>query len=371
MSAATVPFVDLALQHREIANEVRAALDALVARSAFILGDAVTSFERAFAAAVGVRHCVGVGSGTDALELALRSLGIGPGSEVILPANTFMATPMAVLRAGATPVIVDCDAETHLIDPQGVSARVSKRTAAVIPVHLYGQMAPMEEIAAISTRADVAIIEDAAQAHGARRNGVAAGAAGRIAGTSFYPAKNLGAWGDGGAVLTDDDALAAAVRRLRNYGSEEKYEHPVPGFNSRLDALQAVVLAAKLRHLARWNAERRAAGRRYDELLDGARDVRLPRTLPGNEHVDHLYVVRVPQRDDVRQRLRADGVEAGVHYPKPVHLHGALAMLGHGPGDFPNAERAAAEVLSLPMFPGITAEQQRHVADSLRKAVAA
>ena len=366
MSAERIPLVDLAAQNREVADEVRRGLEGLVERSAFILGEAVAAFEDAFARFVGVRHCVGVGSGTDALELALRALGVGPGAEVILPANTFIATAMAVLRAGATPVLVDCDAETLLIDVAAARARVSARTAAVIAVHLYGQMAPLEELEPIGP----ALVEDAAQAHGARRNGRAAGTAARIAATSFYPAKNLGGWGDGGAVLTGDGTLAGRVRALRNYGSERKYEHPAPGFNSRLDAVQAVVLRAKLERLEAWNAMRRAAAAFYDELLADVPEVGRPRTAPGNEHAYHLYVVRVRRRDLVLRRLLGAGIEAGVHYPQPIHLQGALRALGHGRGDFPCAERAAAEVLSLPIFPHIRAEQQRRVVDELRRAIA-
>ena len=350
MSAERIPLVDLATQHREVADEVRRGIARVVERSAFILGEEVADFEDAFARFVGVRHCVGVGSGTDALELALRALGVGPGDEVILPANTFIATALAVLRAGATPVLVDCDPETLLIDVAAARPRVSARTAAVIPVHLYGQMAPVEELAPIGP----------ASRRG-RRPGAwrapqrcAAGAAGRIAATSFYPGKNLGAYGDAGAVLTARRDVAARVRALRNYGSERKYEHPALGFNSRLDTLQAVVLRAKLARLAAWNATRRAAAARYDELLAGVPGVVRPRTAPGNEHVWHLYVVRVPRRDLVLRRLLAAGIGAGVHYPLPIHLQGALRALGHGRGDFPCAERAAAEVLSLPIFPQIT-----------------
>lgn len=369
MSAERIPLVDPAAQNREVAEEVCRGLKSVVERSAFILGEAVAAFEEAFARAVGVRHCVGVGSGTDALELALRSLGVGPGAEVILPANTFIATAMAVLRAGATPALVDCDPQTLLIDPRAVAARRNGRTAAVIAVHLYGQMAPVEDLE--RSAPGVPLVEDAAQAHGARHDGRVAGAVGRIAATSFYPAKNLGAWGDGGAVLTDDATLAERVRELRNYGSSQKNEHPTPGFNSRLDAVQAVVLLAKLAHLEEWNGLRRRAAGIYEDLLADVPEVVRPQTAPGNLHVHHLYVVRVPRRDDVLRRLRDAGIEAGVHYPRPIHLQGALRSLGHGPGDFPCAERAAAEVLSLPLFPGIAAEQQRRVVRELRQAVAA
>lgn len=363
-----VPLVDLAWQHEQVADEVARGFAETIASSAFVLGPAVAAFERAFAAFCGVRDCVGVGNGTDALELALRALGVGPGDEAVLPANTFVATAEAVARAGATPVLVDVDPDHLLVDPARAADRVGPRTAAVVAVHLFGQAAPVERLVeAAGTRA--ALVEDAAQAQGATRHGRPAGGLGRIAATSFYPGKNLGAYGDAGAVLTDDAALAAAVRGLRNHGGEHRYEHPVLGCNSRLDTLQAVVLHAKLARLGAWNADRRRAARRYDALLAGLPGVALPATLPGNEHVWHLYVVRVPDRDGVLRRLRADGIGAGVHYPVPLHLQGGLAHLGHRPGDFPVAEAAAATILSLPLHPGITPAQQEQVAESLRRAL--
>ena len=362
MSAGTaIPLVDLAAQHREIAAEVADGLARVIERTAFILGEEVSAFERAYAAFAGLRHCIGVGNGTDALELGLRAIGVGPGDEVILPANTFIATAAAVVRAGATPALVDCDPVHLLIDPERTAARVTSRTKAIIPVHLYGQAAPVEAIGD-----GVAIVEDAAQAQGATRHGRSVGGLGIVAGTSFYPGKNLGAYGDAGAVLTDADDVAQKVRALRNYGSEVKYAHPEIGFNSRLDPLQAVVLAAKLRRLAAWNDARRAAARRYDALLAGVAGVSRPSTLAGNEHVWHLYVVRVARRDDVLRRLNAAGIGAGIHYPVPVHLQGAFAGLGHRRGDFPVAEAAADEILSLPLYPHITAAQQERVVEALR-----
>jgi dTDP-4-amino-4,6-dideoxygalactose transaminase len=364
-----IPLVDLKAQHRVIAAEVEAGLARVMERAAFILGDEVAVFEAAFARFCGVAHCVGVANGTDAIELALRAAGLGPGDEVILPTNSFIATALAVLRAGATPVLVDCDPVHHLIDPHGVRRRIGRRSRAIVPVHLYGQVAPMEELQALADEAGIVVLEDAAQAHGARRRGRVAGGFGLAAATSFYPGKNLGAYGDGGAVLTDSGTLAARLRALRNYGSEAKYHHPEIGFNSRLDTLQAVVLSAKLAHLAAWNGARRAAARRYDELLVPLQDVTPPATLPGNEHVWHLYVVRVPHRDAVLARLNEAGIGAGVHYPVPIHLQGAFAHLGHERGDFPAAEAAAAEVLSLPLFPEITPAQQERVVAALAAAI--
>jgi dTDP-4-amino-4,6-dideoxygalactose transaminase len=365
-----IPGVDLRLQHLEVADEIARGFDEVLADTSFILGRTVAAFEGAYAAFLGARHCIGVANGTDALELSLRAAGLQPGDEVLVPANTFIATALAVARAGGRPVLVDCDPTFQLIDVDQAAARVTPRTRFIIPVHLYGQMAPMERIDALAAAHGLTVVEDAAQAQGARRNGRAAGTCGLAAGTSFYPGKNLGAYGDAGAVTTDSDALASRIRALRNYGSEVKYHHPETGFNSRLDALQAVVLNAKLKRLAAWNAARQAAARRYDALLAGMAWVSIPRTLEGNEHVHHLYVVRVPNRDGVLKRLNAEGIGAQIHYPVPIHLQGAFAHLGEGEGSFPVAERAAHEILSLPMFPGITAEQQARVADSLRRAVA-
>jgi dTDP-4-amino-4,6-dideoxygalactose transaminase len=364
-----IPLVDLRAQHAEIADEVREGFERVLAATSFILGREVAEFEAAFAGFSGVRHCIGVANGTDALELGLRALGIGGGHEVIVPANTFIATALAVERAGARPVLVDVDPSYQLMDPDRAAARIGPRTRALMPVHLFGQIAPMEALLEIGRASGLAVVEDAAQAQGARWGGTTAGAFGAIAGTSFYPGKNLGAYGDAGAVLTGSDELAGRVRALRNYGSEVKYHHPETGFNSRLDTLQAVVLTAKLRRLEAWNQDRRRAAARYEALLQPLRDVRRPETRAGNEHIFHLYVVRVPRRDAVLAALQAAGVGAGVHYPVPIHLQGAFAHLGHRRGDFPETERAAEEVLSLPLYPQISAEDQERVVDALRKAM--
>jgi dTDP-4-amino-4,6-dideoxygalactose transaminase len=364
-----IPLVDLAAQHREIADEVQAGWRSVVERSAFILGDEVGAFEEAFASYNGIAHCVGVGSGTDALELGLRAVGVGPGDEVVVPANTFVATAFAVQRAGASPVLVDVDAESYLLDLHQVKDRLGPRVRAVIPVHLYGQLAPVDELQELLTGTDVVVIEDAAQCHGARRHGRHAGSLGAVAATSFYPGKNLGAYGDGGAVLTRSGELAARLRALRNWGGEVKYEHPEPGFNSRLDTLQAVVLHAKLRRLDRWNTARSAAAERYTELLGSVRGVTVPTVRPGNEHVWHLYVIRVPNRDHVLDALHREGIGAGIHYPVPVHLQGAFAHLGHAAGDFPVTEEAARSILSLPIHPMITADEQERVVGALRRAL--
>ena len=370
MSGSGIPLVDLKAQHAEIAGEVEAGFARVIADTAFILGPQVRAFEEEFARFCGLPHCVGVANGTDAIELSVRALGLKAGDEVIVPANTFIASALGVVRAGVRPVIVDCD-EYQLLDPHRIEAAIGPRTRAVLPVHLFGQMADMEAIGEIAEARGLTVIEDGAQSQGARRNGRPAGSFGVAAAVSFYPGKNIGAYGDAGAVVTSSEEIAGRLRKLRNWGSEIKYHHPEIGFNSRLDTLQAVVLSAKLKRLDAWNEARRRAAARYDELLAGVPGVELPKTLPGNEHVWHLYVVRVARRDEVLAKLNAEGIGAGIHYPVPLHLHGALSDLGYRAGDFPEAEKAAAEILSLPMYPHITPEQQERVAEGLRKAVSA
>lgn len=364
-----IPLVDLVAQQREVADEIAPRLAEVFETAAFIGGDAVTEFERAYAEFVGVEHVVGVGSGTDALELALRGAGVRSGDEVILPANTFIATAEAVSRIGARPVLVDVDPEHLLLDPILAEKAITARTTAIVPVHLFGQIAPVDELSELSDAFDLALIEDAAQAHGARRSGSGAGAFGIAAGTSFYPGKNLGAAGDAGAVLTNDPTIAARVRAIAAHGSDRKYVHDLVGFNSRLDAVQAVVLSVKLCRLARWNDARRAAAARYDYLLGSIPGVRLPIPDPANEDVWHLYVVQVSDRDRVLAELHAAGIGAGVHYPTPIHLTGAYTSLGYRVGDFPVAERAARRMVSLPLYPHIAAAQQRYVAGALRAAM--
>jgi dTDP-4-amino-4,6-dideoxygalactose transaminase len=363
-----IPFVDLRLQDEEIAAEVREGWDRVIEASAFVLSDVVREFEQAFAGYCGAADCVAVANGTDALELVLRAVGVGPGDEVVVPAMTFVATAHAVLRAGAVPVLVDVDPDHLLIDVEQVADGSWSRARAVVPVHLYGQLAPMADLRKAAGERGLAVVEDAAQAHGATGDGEHPGAGG-VAATSFYPSKNLGAYGDAGAVVTDDPAVADRVRSLRNHGGTAKYEHPEIGFNSRFDGLQAVVLLAKLRRLDAWNEERRQAAGRYDELLADVEAVTAPTVRPGNEHVWHLYTVRVDRRDDVLRRLKEAGIEAGVHYPRPLHLQGSMRFLGHGPGAFPNSEAAARELLSLPLFPGITADQQERVVTALGAAL--
>jgi dTDP-4-amino-4,6-dideoxygalactose transaminase len=370
--APAVPFVDLAAQQQEIAADVVPDVLEVLATGAFIGGPQVAAFEEEYARFAGTRECVGVANGTDALELALRAVGVSPGGEVILPANTFVATAEAVVRAGARPVLVDVDPESLLIDADSVDRAVGPRTQAIVPVHLFGQVAPVEELLPIAVACGAAVVEDAAQSQGARRFGRPAGSLGDIAATSFYPGKNLGAAGDAGAVTTHDGLLADRVRLLAGHGSRVKYVHEAVGCNSRLDAVQAVVLRAKLRRLEGWNARRRSAAQLYSSLLEGVAGVRAPRSLPGNEDVWHLYVVRVLEgrRARVQAALAEAGISTGIHYPTPVHLTEAFSYLGYGPGDFPVAEAAAEQILSLPMFPHITREQVRRVAGAVRGAVA-
>ena len=363
MPQVDISLVDLAAQHREVADEIRLGFERVMARCDFIGGMDVLEFETALARWWGREHAIGVANGTDALELMLRGAGIGSGDEVIVPANSFVATASAVVRAGAKPVFVDVDPTYLLIDPEEVAQHLSSRTRGVIAVHLFGQMAPMEALEQIVADRPILLFEDAAQAHGARRHGSPPGTVGLAAATSFYPGKNLGAYGDGGAVLTDRAELARRVRLLGNHGEAGKYDHVELGFNSRLDTLQAVVLTAKLAHLDEWNEARRAAAAYYDELLGDRPSFWLPSTAEGNEHVWHLYPIRVSGRDELFAGLRAAGVGVGIHYPVPIPLLGGFAALGHGRGDFPHAEEAADRLLSLPLHPHLTRSDQERVAE--------
>lgn len=367
-----IPLVDLKANYLSIEKEVQDAFKRVFDNTSFILGPEVTEFEKEYAAFVGAKHCVGVANGTDALELAVLAVGLAKGDAVLVPANTFIASALGVARAGCEPVLVDCD-DDSLIDLASCERALSKRVKAIMPVHLFGQCAPMEKVDALAKAHGLLVIEDAAQAQGAKRNGTTAGAFGLAAGTSFYPGKNLGAFGDAGAVTTSDDAVAKKIRALRNYGSEVKYFHPETGFNSRLDSLQAAVLRVKLRHLAKWNEQRRAAAARYHAMLKGVPDVVLPAAVAGNEHIWHLYAVRVPaaRRDAVMKAMQAAGIGVGLHYPVPIHLQGAFKQLGHKAGDFPKAERIAAEMISLPLYPELSSAQQEQVVDALVKALKA
>ena len=364
-----IPFVDLSAQHAEVAVEVQSGFAEVLAETSFVGGKQVTLFEEEYARFVGVEHCVGVANGTDALEIALRAYGVGAGDEVVIPANTFVATAEAVVRAGALPVLVDVDEATLLMDVEQVHRALSPRTRAVMPVHLYGQVVPMGDLLDLADRKGLLVIEDAAQAQGARQGGTCAGAFGAAGGTSFYPGKNLGAYGDAGAVTTRSAQVARRARMMASHGGEVRNQHEVLGFNSRLDTLQAVVLRAKLSRLEKWNDARRCAADHYRELLAGLPGLRLPAVASDNEPVWHLYVVRVARRDHVVVELERAGVGAAIHYPVPVHLHRAFEELGAGPGSFPVAEQAAGQILSLPMHPHLTSLQRQRVAEVLAAVV--
>ena len=364
--STTVPFVDLQAQYRAIKPEIDEAVLSVLERAQFVLGRDVAEFEELFGSYCGSSHAIGSSSGTSALHLALVAAGIGPGDEVITTPHTFIASVAAIDYCGATPVFVDIDPESFTIDPAGIEAAITERTSAILPVHLYGQMADMDAITAIADRFGLLVIEDAAQAHGAEYRGRRAGSFGHAGCFSFYPGKNLGAYGEGGAVTTGDDAFAARVRTLRDWGAEQKYHHDLKGFNYRLEGIQGAVLRVKMRHIERWTEARRAAAARYDEGLADC-CVRTPVQSPNRRHVYHVYAVRTVDRAGLQEHLTAHGVATGIHYPIPVHLQGAFAELGHGPGDFPEVEAAADQVLSLPMFPEITVEQQAHVIDAIRR----
>ena len=362
-----IPFLDLGAGHAEARAELDAAWQRVFASDRLILGPEVEAFEAEFAAYCGAAHCVGVGNGLDALTLILRGLGIGAGDEVIVPANTYIATWLAVTHAGATPVPVEPDAETFNLDPARVESAVTPRTRAIMPVHLYGQPADIDPIAAIGERHRLAVVEDAAQAHGARYRGKRVGTLGTAAGFSFYPTKNLGAFGDAGAVVTDDAALAARVRRWRNYGSQQKYVNEIAGVNSRLDELQAALLRVKLTRLDAWNRQRQVAAERYRALLAGI-DLGLPPVPPWADPVWHLFVVRSPARERLRTALARMQIETMVHYPIPPHRQPAYAALALAEGSLPISERLHREVLSLPLWPQISEAQQVRVAEAIREA---
>ncbi|MBD2090438.1 DegT/DnrJ/EryC1/StrS family aminotransferase [Microcoleus sp. FACHB-1515] len=371
-----IPFVDLQLQHQPLQHQLQQAIQAVIDRQDFVLGEALTEFEQTFARACGSEFAIGVASGTDAIALGLRACGIGAGDEVLLPANTFIATLVGVLQSGATPVLVDCDAETALIDLMAAEKAITDRTRAIVPVHLYGQMVSPKRLLNLARTYDLLVFEDAAQAHLADREGYRAGSVGMAAAFSFYPSKNLGAMGDGGMVVTREEIVAETLRSLRNYGSPRKYFHTDCGTNSRLDAIQAAVLATKLPHLSNWNRDRYLAAQQYDELLQPLAEYGIApiRNGSGSGHVYHLYVIRVTDacpidRATLQEDLAAIGIQTGIHYPIPCHLQPAYHFLGYRHGDFPRAEQLAQTVLSLPMYPGITTDQIQQVVAAIESIV--
>lgn len=362
-----IPLVDLSAQYGSIKPEVDAAIQRVISVSGFIGGAEVAGFEREFASYCGVPFCAGVGNGTDALFLALKALGIGPGDEVVTVALTFIATAEAVTAAGAAPVFVDVREDTLLMNPDLLARALTPRTKAVIPVHLYGQVCEMDGILDFAKKHDLAVIEDAAQAHGAGWNGKRAGGFGNAACFSFYPGKNLGAMGDAGAVVGNDPGLIEKVRMLANHGRREKYTHNVPGYNSRMDAIQAAVLREKLKHLDRWNSARRRLAGLYIDGLAGA-DVRLQTVPEGGDPVWHLFVIRCRERDRLREKLKSAGFETGVHYPLPLHLQPAYLGKVPGGGSLPITEKAAGEVLSLPMYPELEEDAVARICGVIRDA---
>jgi dTDP-4-amino-4,6-dideoxygalactose transaminase len=356
-----IPYADLRTQYRSIQPEIDAAVLRVLDSTQFILGEEVAAFEREFAAYCGTAEAIGVNSGTSALHLALLAAGVGPGDEVITVPFTFVATTAAIVYAGATPVFVDVDAETFTMAPAAIEKAITPRTKAIMPVHLYGHAADMDPILDIAGRRGLIVIEDAAQAHGATYKGRPCGSMGAVAAFSFYPGKNLGAYGEGGAVVTSDPALAKTIRIMRSWGEERRYEHSVKGFNYRMDGIQGAILRVKLRHLEAWTEARRARAAEYTRAFAGT-GIATPIERPQCRHVYHVYALRLPNREAMRAALQAADIQTGIHYPIPVHLQPAHADLGYRAGDFPVSEQLAAQVLSLPMFPEMTSEQVQQVA---------
>jgi len=365
-----VPFVDLGAQYRTIATEVNQAISKVIEQTDFILGREVHLFEEEFAAFCDAPYAIGVDSGTSALELALRAFDIGTGDEVITAANSFIASALGISHAGATPVLVDVDPYTYTLDVKAIERAITRRTKAIIPVHLYGHPAHMDPIRQLADQHRLVVIEDACQAHGARYQGKRVGSLGHAAAFSFYPGKNLGAYGDGGMVVTDDRKVAKRLEMLRNYGQKEKYKHLFRGYNRRLDTMQAAILRVKLKYLEKWNAARRWNAKLYQKHLEGS-GVVVPGEAGGAEAVWHLYVVRSEQRDALKEHLAGKDIGVGIHYPVPIHLQPAYEDLGHKRGDFPVTEAYADRILSLPMYAELTSGQIEHVSSAIAEFLAA
>ncbi|MEL6813555.1 MAG: DegT/DnrJ/EryC1/StrS family aminotransferase [Cyanobacteria bacterium J06598_3] len=378
-SPQLIPFVDLSWQHRPLQADILAVVEQTLGKGDYVLGQAVGEFESEFAAACGTAHGIGVGCGTDAIALGLRACGICAGDEVILPANTFVATLIGIVRTGATPVFVDCDPETALMDLTAAECAITRKTRAIVPVHLYGQMVSPKGLLDLAKRYDLLIFEDSAQAHLANRDGHTAGSVGIAAAFSFYPSKNLGALGDGGMLVTQQDVVAQTARSLRNYGATRKYFHTDPGgTNSRLDTVQAGVLQLKLPHLSEWNRDRNRLAAYYDQALAplAAQGIVPMKNVSGEGHVYHLYVIRVTtdcpvDRTVLQLELSSQDIQTGIHYPTPCHLQPAFQSLGHRAGDFPHSEAHSQEILSLPMYPGLTTTQIDRVVAAIQTAVTA
>lgn len=364
-----VPFLDLKAQYDSMRQDIAGAIQQVFDKTAFAGGPFVAQFEQEFAGFCGAKRCIGVGSGTDALWLALLGLGIGPGDEVITVPDTFIATAEAITYCGAKPVFVDVDPVTFNMDPSKIEAAITPRTKALFPVHLFGQTADMDPILEIAGKRKLFVIEDACQAHGAEYKGRKAGSMGDAGAFSFYPGKNLGACGEAGAVVTDNEELDRKIRMLRDHGQERKYFHTCVGWNGRMDGIQGAILSVKLKRLDGWNEGRRANAKSYNAALSGAAGIVLPKEADGRKHVYHLYAVRVKNRDNVIEALAKKEISCGIHYPVPLHLQEAYKPLGYGKGSFPVSEEAASEFVSLPMFPELTGEQIAFVAAELRGVV--
>jgi dTDP-4-amino-4,6-dideoxygalactose transaminase len=369
---ASIPFLDLVIQNRSIWDELQAALQPVMSQSQFILGPAVDSFERSFAEYIGVQHCIGLNNGTSALQMALVACDVGPGDEVITTPHTWISTSWAISYCGATPVYVDIDPITYTISAEHVERAITPRTKAILPVHLYGQAADLGPLCELAEERRLILIEDAAQAHGARYSGKRVGSLGRVGCFSFYPGKNLGAFGEAGAVVTNDDSIAHRIRCLRDHAQEGRHHHVEIGFNTRMEGVQGAVLDVKLRHLDKWNCARALHARRYHDLLFDCPAIELPQSPRSEGHVWHLFVVLVRgiERDQLRKALSDRGVQTGIHYPTPVPFQPAYAHLGYRRGDFPVAEDVMDNCLSLPMFPEMTDDQLEYTAKTLRSLLA-
>lgn len=361
-----VPFVDLKAQYNSIALEVDLEMHKVLAQTNFILGEPVAEFEKEFAAFCDSKYCIGVASGTDALHLALRVLGVGPGDEVIAPANTFVATVLAISYVGAKPVLVDIDPKTFNLDLAELEGKITPKTKTIVPVHLYGRALDMGRLMVLAKKHGIQIVEDACQAHGAIWGGRKVGSFGIMGCFSFYPGKNLGAYGDAGAIVTSDDTLNKSLKMLRNYGSPKKYYHDSQGYNSRLDTIQAAVLNVKLKHLVEWNKKRFRNARLYCSKLHGVGDITLPEIPSEGEHVFHLFVIRTKQRDSLLKYLHDRQIQAGIHYPVPIYALGAYAHLGLSAGDYPVTEKLSKEIISLPMYPELSEGQIDEVAGCIK-----
>jgi len=369
MKFMNIPLLDLKAQYKSIKPEIQKAINGVIDNSQFILGENVKKFEQEFAKFIGLKYAIGVGSGTDALYLALRACGISKGDEVILPVNTFIATAEAITLNGAKPVFVDINPETYNIDPQKIEKAISRRTRAIIPVHLFGQPADMSSILKIAKKHKLFVIEDCAQAHGAKYKNKIVGSIGDVGCFSFFPGKNLGAYGDAGMITTNNKKLAQKIYILRNHGRLEKYKHKIEGINSRLDEIQAAILRVKVKHLKKWNKDRQKNAKIYDQLFKKVEGLITPKTIKDTQSVYYFYIIRVKNRENIQKKLKEKGISTGIHYPISLHLQPAYKYLGHKKRNFPKAEKASNEILSLPIYPELTEKQIRFVAGVIKKII--